>query len=262
MKSSTSIIILLLFGLFYSCNEISENKKAEFIESKLFGNIKSIETKTFENDTLKSRMLEFYTESGIIERKETYFEPNLSSIIRYQEYDNKNRLVKEQIVTDGDSTFSSKYYYNSFGLVKKEEYYLNKLQSITEFKVDSAGKIIEKKFGYVETNGFRSWKYEYPNENLTLTKEFFKSSSPEKITELKLIPEENKKVLIKKYLFPASETKEIFYHDSLGNLKRKEKFYNGELKESLSFEYKLDFQKNWIISENGLTKKERIIKYY
>ncbi|WP_158655199.1 hypothetical protein [Flavivirga eckloniae] len=262
MKPSTSIIFLLLFGLFYSCNEKSENKKAEFVESKLFGNVKSIETKTFENDTLKSRVLEFYTESGIIERKETYFEPNLSSIIRYQEYDDKNRLVKEQIVTDGDSTFSSKYYYNSLGLEKKEEYYLNKLQTITEFKMDSAGKTIEKKFGYVETDGFRNWKYEYPNENITLIKEFFKSNSPEKITELKLIPEENKKVLTKKYLFPASETKEIFYHDSLGNLKRKEKFYNGELKESLSFEYKLDFEKNWIISENGLTKKERIIKYY
>ena len=84
--------------------------------------------------------------------------------------------------------------------------------------MDSAGKTIEKKFGYVETDGFRNWKYEYPNENITLTKEFFKSNSPEKITELKLIPEENKKVLTKKYLFPASETKEIFYHDSLGNL--------------------------------------------
>jgi len=53
MKSSTSIIFLLLFGLFYSCNEKSENKKAEFIESKLFGKVKSVETKTFENDTLK-----------------------------------------------------------------------------------------------------------------------------------------------------------------------------------------------------------------
>jgi len=262
MKSSTSIIFLFLFGLFCSCNEKSVNKKAEFIESKLFGNVKSIETKTFENDTLKSRVLEFYTESGIIERRETYFEPNLSSIIRYQEYDDKNRLVKEQIVTDGDSTFSSKYYYSSLGLEKKEEYYLNKLQSITEFKMDSAGKTIEKKFGYVKTNGFRNWKYEYPNENVTLTKEFFKSNSLEKITELILIPEENKKILTKKYLFTASETKEVFYHDSLGNLKRKEKFYNGELKESLSFEYKFDFHKNWIISKNELTKKERIINYY
>ena len=253
---------MLLFGLFYSCNEKSENKNVEFVESKLFGNVKSIETKTFENDTLKSRVLEFYTESGIMERKETYFEPNLSSIIRHQEYDDKNRLIKEQIVADGDSTFSSKYYYNSLGLEKIEEYYLNKLQTITEFKMDSAGKTIEKKFGYVETDGFRNWKYEYPNENITLTKEFFKSNSPEKITELKLIPEENKKVLTKKYLFPASETKEIFYHDSLGNLKKKNEFYNGELKESQSFKYKLDFKQNWIVSESGLTKKERTIEYY
>ena len=71
MKAGTTIIILVLFGLFYSCNENSENKKEEFIESKLFGNVKSIETKTFENDTLKSRELVFYTESGKIERKET-----------------------------------------------------------------------------------------------------------------------------------------------------------------------------------------------
>ncbi|MDO3695989.1 hypothetical protein QVZ41_14145 [Wenyingzhuangia sp. chi5] len=262
MKSSTLIIFLILFGLFYSCNEKTENKKAEFIESKLFGKIKSVETKTFENDTLKSRVLEFYKKNGIIEKKETYFEPNLSSIISYHKYDNENRLINEQIVTNGDSTFFIKYYYNSLGLEKKEEYYLNKLHTVTEFKIDSSRKTIEKKFGYVETKRFRNWKYEYPNENITLTKEFFKSNLPEKITELKIIPEENKKIKTTKYSFPTSESKEIFYHNNIGNLVKTEKYYNGKMTESKSVTYKLDFNQNWIKSESELTRKERIIEYY
>ena len=262
MKSSTLIIFLLLFGLFYSCNEKPKNKKAEFIESKLFGNVKSVEIKTFENDTLKSRVLEFYGENGIIEKEETRFEPNLSSVVRLYEYDNRNRLIKEQIVTDGDSTFSSKYSYNNLGLEKKEESYLNKLQTVTEFKLDSFGKTIEKKFGYVDTNGFRNWEYEYPNENTTLTKEFFKSNSPEKITELKIFPRENKKVKTTKYSFPTSESQEIFYHNNLGNLVKMEKYYNGKLTESKSIRYELDLNQNWIKSESELTRKERIIEYY
>ena len=262
MKSSTSIIFLLLFGLFYSCNEKSENKKAEFIENKLFGKVKSIETKTFENDTLKSRVLHFYRENGIIEKEETYFEPNLSSIIKHYKYDDKNRLIEEQIITDGDSTFINKYFYNNIGLEKKEEYYLNKLHTITEFKLDSLGKIIEKKFGYANSNGFRKWEYEYPDKNTTLTKEFFKSNFPEKITELKIFPQENKKVLTKKYSFPTSETKEIFYYNNLGNLEKMEKYYNGEITENKRFTYELDLNQNWVKSESELTRKERIIKYY
>ncbi|MCH2032254.1 MAG: hypothetical protein MK202_01945 [Tenacibaculum sp.] len=262
MKSNTLIIFLLLFGLFHSCNEKSENKKGEFIESKLFGKVKSVETRTFENDTLKSRVLEFYNENGIIEKEETHFEPNLSSIVKHYKYDQKNRLIREQIITDGDSTFSSKYSYNNLGLVKKEESYLNKLQTVTEFKLDSLGKTIEKKFGYVKTNGFRNWEYEYPNENTTLTKEFFKSNSPEKITELKIIPQKNKKVRTTKYSFPISESKETFYHNNLGNLIKMEKYYNGKLIESKNFTYVLDFNQNWIKSESELTKKERIIEYY
>jgi hypothetical protein len=262
MKSSTLIIFLLLFGLFYSCNEKPENKKAEFIESKLFGKVKSVETKTFENDTLKSRVLEFYGENGIIEKEETHFEPNLSSIVKHYKYDDKNRLKEEQIITDGDSTFRSKYSYNNIGLEKKEEYYLNKLHTITDFKIDSLGKTIEKKFRYADSNGFRKWEYEYPDKNTTLTKEFFKSDSPEKITELKIFPQENKKVLTKKYSFPTSETKEIFYHNNLGNLIKMEKYYNGKMTENKSFTYELDLNQNWIKSKNELTRKERIIEYH
>lgn len=262
MKSSTSIIFLFLFGLFYSCNEKPESKKADFIESKLFGNVKSIETKTFKNDTLKSIELEFYRKDGITQKREMHFQPNLSSIESHYIYDSNNRLIEEQIITDGDSTFTSKYYYDNFGLKKKEEYYLNKLNTITDFKTDSLGKTIEKKFSYVESNGFRKWIYEYPNENTTLTKEFFKSNSPEKITELKIFPRGNKKVKTTKYSFPTSESKEIFYHNNLGNLVKMEKYYNGKLTENKIITYKLDLNQNWIKSESELTRKERIIEYY
>ena len=263
MKSSTLIIFLLLFGLFYSCNEKPENRKTEFIESKLFGKVKSVETKTFENNILKSRVLEFYGENGIIEKEETHFEPNLSSIVRLYEYDNRNRLIREQIITDGDSTFSSKYSYNNLGLEKKEESYLNKLQTVTEYKLNSFGKTIEEKFGYVDTKGFSKTKYEYPNKNTTITKSFFRNNSPRRIFELKKIPEENKKVLTKKYLFPSSsETVEIFYYSNLGNIEKKETFYNGKISERKSFIYEFDSNHNWTKSESELTKKERIIEYY
>ena len=76
------------------------------------------------------------------------------------------------------------------------------------------------------------------------------------------VPQESKKVRTTKYSFPPSESKEIFYHNNLGNLIKMEKYYNGKLIESKSFTYELDLNQNWIKSESELTRKERIIEYY
>jgi len=261
MKSSTLIILLLLFGLFYSCNKQSENKKTEFVESKLFGQVKSMKIITFENDTLKSREFKIFRKDGIIERNETHFEPNLSSTVILYEYDSKDRLESELIISDGDTTFTYSYFYNNLGLIKKEEFYEKKLYSATDYKLNSSRKVIEKKFKYENTEGLRTFKFYYPDSLTTITKEFV-SGNTDKTTELKIYAQENKKILLKNYAFPKSESKEISYHNISGNLTKKEKYYNGKLTETKRYKYQLDFNKNWVKSESQLIRKERIIEYY
>tara|TARA_B110000091_G_scaffold195662_1_gene222495 strand:- start:2080 stop:2871 length:792 start_codon:yes stop_codon:yes gene_type:complete len=261
MKSRILIIFLFLFGLFYSCNEKPKNKRTEFIESKLFGKVKSIETRTFENDTLKLIDLKIYRKDGIIEKSKFSFEPNLSFGETLYKYNNKNKLEKKVIISDGDTTDTDLYFYNNLGLLKKEEYYENKLHCVTNFKIDSFGKIIEKNFKYVNSDGMRTFKFYYPDSLTAVIKEYLRGN-PDLRTEIKIYPEENKKEILKTDIFPKSEFGEVFYHNNLGNLIKKEKFYEGKKTETKNFIYELDLNKNWVKSESGIIRKERKIEYY
>jgi hypothetical protein len=261
MKSRVLIQFLLLFGLFYSCNKKPENTNSEFIESKLFGKVKSVETKTFKNDTLKSVELKIYRKDGIIEKSKFRFEPNLSYGEALYKYNNKNKLEKEVIISDGDTTNTNLYIYNNFGLLKKEEYYENKLHSITNFKIGSFGKIIEKNFKYVNSDGLRTFKFYYPDSLTTIIKEFLRGN-PDITTEIKIYPKENKKEILKKDIFPKSEFGEVFYHNNLGNVIKKEKYYEGKITETKNLTYELDLNRNWLKSESGKIRKERKIEYY
>ena len=261
MKSKNLIIFLLLFGLLNSCIEKSENDKLDFIENKLFGKVKSVETKTFENDTLKLIELKFYNKKGNIEKSRFSFEPNLSNGEIIFQYNRNNKLEREIIISDGDTTNVSLYYYNNLGLLKKEDYYENKLHSITNFKLDSSGKIKEKDFKYVNSDGLRTFKFYYQNSFTTIIKEFLKGNL-DITTETRIYPRENKKEILRKRKFPESEYVEIFYYNNNGYLIKKEKIYNGEIKEIENFTYKLDSEKNWIESGNGRTQKKREIIYY
>tara|TARA_R110002033_G_scaffold171088_1_gene216007 strand:- start:175 stop:966 length:792 start_codon:yes stop_codon:yes gene_type:complete len=261
MKSSILIKFLLLFGLFYSCIKKSENTNSEFIESKLFGKVKSIETKTFKNDTLKSVELKIYRKDGNIEKSKFRFEPNLSYGEKLFIYDNKNNLEKEVIISDGDTTNTHLYIYNNLGLLKKEEYYENKLHCLTNFKIDSSGKIIEKNFKYVNSEGLRTFKFYYPDSLTTITKEFLRGN-PDLTTKIKIYPKENKKEILKKDIFPKSERREVFYHNNLGNIVKKERFYEGKKTKTENFTYELDFENNWVKSKSGIIRKERKIEYY
>jgi hypothetical protein len=261
MKSSILIIFLFLFGLFYSCNEKSKKQRTEFIESKLFGKVKSIETRTFENDTLRLIDLEIFRKDGNIEKSKFNFEPNLSYGEALYKYNNKNKLEKKVIISDGDKTGTDLYLYNNLGLLKKEEYYENKLHCVTNFKIDSIGKIIEKNFKYVNSDGLRTFKFYYPDSLTTIIKEFLRGN-PDITTEIKIYPKENKKEILKKDIFPESEWGEVFYHNNLGNIVKKEKFYEGKKTKTENFTYELDFKNNWVKSESGIIRKERKIEYY
>ena len=261
MKSSILIKFLLLFGLFYSCNKKSENTNSEFIESKLFGKVKSIETKTFKNDTLKSVELEIYRKDGIIEKSKFRFEPNLSYGEALYKYNNKNKLEKKVIISDGDTTGTDLYIYNDFGLLKKEEYYENKLHCVTNYKIDSFGKIIEKNFKYVNSDGLRTFRFYYPDSLTTIIKEYLRGN-PDTTSEIKIYPQENKKEILKKRSFLKSEFGEVFYHNNQGNIIKKEIYYEGKITETENFTYELDYNKNWLKSESGKIRKERKIEYY
>lgn len=261
MKSSILIKFLLLFGLFYSCNKKPENTNSKFIKSKLFGKVKSIETKTFKNDTLKSIEIKTYRKDGIIKKREHNSEPNLSSTEILFEYNKQNKLEKEIIISDGDTANTNLYIYNNLGLIKKEEYYEKKLHFVTNFELDSFGKIIEKNFKYVNSDGLRTFKFYYPDSLTTIIKEFLRGN-PDITTEIKIYPKENKKEILKKDIFPESEWGEVFYHNNLGNIVKKERFYKGKKTKTENFTYELDFENNWVKSESGIIRKERKVEYY
>ncbi|CAL2078577.1 hypothetical protein [Tenacibaculum sp. 190524A05c] len=261
MKSSILIKFLLLFGVLYSCNKKTENTNSGLIENKLFGKVKSVEIKTFKNDTLKSVELKTYRKDGFIEKSKFRFEPNLSYGETIYEYNKKNKLEKEIIISNGDTTNTNLYIYNNLGLLKKEEYYENKLHCLTNFKIDSSGKIIEKNFKYVNSDGLRTFKFYYPDSLTTIIKEFLRGN-PDITTEIKIYPKQNKKRVFKKSHFPKTEFGEILYHNSEGNIIKKEKYYEGKITETENYKYELDLEKNWVKSESGKIRKERKIEYY
>lgn len=259
MESRFSVFYLLLFIFCFSCKMKTENRK--FIESKLFGKVKSVETKTFKNDTLKSVEMAIYRKDGMIEKTNFRFEPNLSYGEALYEYNNKNELEKEIIISDGDTTGTHLYFYNNLGLLKKEQYYENKLHSITKFELDSTGKIIEKNFKYLNSNGLRILKFYYPDSLTTVIKEFLRGK-PDATTEIKIYPQENKKTIIKERTFVESKFREILYLNDEGNIIKKEILDGSKIKKTEKFTYELDLNKNWVKSESGTIRKERKIEYY
>ena len=261
MELRFSIFYLLLFIFCFSCKLKTENEQRKFIESKLFGKVKSVETKSFKNDTLKSVELEIYRKDGMIKKTKFRFEPNLSFGEALYEYNYKNELEKKIIISDGDTTNTELYFYNDLGLFKKEEYYENKLQSITNYEMDSTGRIAGKNFKYLNSDGLRTFKFFYPDSLTTIIKEFLRENLYA-TTEIKIYPQENKKTIIKERTFPESIFGEILYLNDEGNIIKKERLNGNKITKTEKFTYELDLNKNWIKSESGTIRKERKIEYY
>lgn len=241
------ILILLLFTSFQVTNAFVLDRyfkrNIEFSSAfpKTYGNIKSIkiteqspdikfgEIQKWENDFHSYEYL--YNTKGQLEKIITYFDDNISSVIRLS-YDSNNRLLSQNDYnSNGD--LNSRYTYTYIGANQVSE--KNSEDSDSElFTLDSQGKIIECS-GNLNDGKIYVYKYYYNSDGTCAKRDysdFVKKSSyfgrSEMIVDDKMVSiyeYDNKKNFVSKSdREKKPDTIYKYQYDSIGNCVRMHEF--------------------------------------